>query len=135
MKLWESRANLDSTKSLDGLLFIYTRNLIFTHTRKHFNEMKFRETIAEATDYSDYVEDELVATDLKDYIDLLIAVLPPQRQQIFRMSRKEYMTNKQIAALCGVSEKAVERQITLALKFIKNNLPLFIIFMVEPTLY
>ena len=28
-----------------------------------------------------------------------------------------------------ISEKAVERQLTFALKFLKDNLPLFIVFM------
>ena len=35
----------------------------------------------------------------------------------------------EIAERCAVSEKAIERQITLALKFIKENLPLFVVFM------
>ncbi|KAB4850302.1 RNA polymerase sigma-70 factor, partial [Bacteroides thetaiotaomicron] len=49
--------------------------------------------------------------------------------QIFRMSREEHLSNREIAERCAVSEKAIERQITLALKFIKENLPLFVVFM------
>ena len=75
------------------------------------------------------IEEELDAADLKNYIDRLIAQLPPQRQRIFRMSREQHLTNKEIAEQCAVTEKAIERQITLALKFIKDNLPLFIVFM------
>ena len=61
-------------------------------------------------------------------IDSLVAQLPPKRQQIFKMSREEHLSCKEIAERCGVGEKAVERQITLALKFLKDNLPLFMLF-------
>ena len=75
------------------------------------------------------IEEELDAADLKNYVDRLIAQLPPQRQRIFKMSREQHLSNKEIAEQCAVTEKAIERQITLALKFIKDNLPLFIVFM------
>ena len=75
------------------------------------------------------MEDELDARDLRMYIDQLIAQLPPNRQRVFRMSREMHMSNKQIAEQCAVTEKAVERQITLALKFIRDNLPFFVLFM------
>ena len=45
------------------------------------------------------------------------------------MSREQHLSNKEIAERCAVTEKAIERQITLALKFLKDNLPLFIVFM------
>lgn len=75
------------------------------------------------------IEEELYAADLKKYIDELIVQSPPQRQRIFRMSREEHLSNREIAERCAVSEKAIEQQITLALKFIKENLPLFVVFM------
>lgn len=45
------------------------------------------------------------------------------------MSRELHLSNKQIAEQCAITEKAVERQITLALKFIRDNLPFFVLFM------
>ena len=75
------------------------------------------------------IEDELDAADLKSYIDKLIEQLPTQRRRIFKMSREQHLTNKEIAERCAVSEKAIERQITMALKFLRDNLPMFIVFM------
>ena len=111
VKVWESKEFLDITKNFDGLLFMITRNIIFNYSRRHFNELNFKMTV------------------LKNYIDKLISQLPARRQQIFRMSREEHLSNREIAERCAVSEKAIERQITLALKFIKENLPLFVVFM------
>lgn len=129
VKVWESKELLDATKNFDGFLFMITRNIIFNYSRKHFNELNFKMTVLRGIEKSYDIEGELTAADLKNYIDKLISRLPARRQQIFRMSREEHLSNREIAKSCEVSEKAVERQITLALKFIKDNLPLFIIFM------
>ncbi|WP_294627440.1 RNA polymerase sigma-70 factor [uncultured Bacteroides sp.] len=128
MKVWESRGRLDEAKDFDGFLFIITRNIIFNYSRHLFNELNFKMTALRGIEHSYNMEEELDAADLKIYIDSLIAQLPPQRQYIFRLSREEHLSNKEIADRCAVSEKAIERQITLALKFIKENLPLFIVF-------
>lgn len=129
VKVWESRDTFDETKNFDGFLFIITRNIIFNYSRRYFNELNFKMTALKGFEKSYDIEEELDAADLKNYIDRLITQLPPQRQRIFRMSREQHLTNKEIAELCAVTEKAIERQITLALKFIKDNLPLFIVFM------
>lgn len=129
VKVWESRDTFDETKNFDGFLFIITRNIIFNYSRRYFNELNFKMTALKGFEKSYDIEEELDAADLKNYIDRLIAQLPPQRQRIFRMSREQHLTNKEIAEQCEVTEKAIERQITLALKFIKDNLPLFIVFM------
>ena len=109
VKVWESRETFDETKNFDGFLF--------------------KMTALRGIENSYNIEEELDAADLKNYVDRLIAQLPPQRQRIFKMSREQHLSNKEIAEQCAVTEKAIERQITLALKFIKDNLPLFIVFM------
>ena len=53
-------------------------------------------------------------------------------REIFLMSREENMTYREIAARCGIGEKAVERHIHLTLKFLKKNLLLFILFSMLP---
>ena len=129
VKVWESKEFLDITKNFDGLLFMITRNIIFNYSRRHFNELNFKMTVLKGLENSYDIEEELDAADLKNYIDKLISQLPARRQQIFRMSREEHLSNREIAERWAVSEKAIERQITLALKFIKENLPLFVVFM------
>ena len=119
----------DETKNFDGFLFIITRNIIFNYSRRHFYELNFKMTALRGLENSYDIEDELDAADLKSYIDKLIEQLPPQRRRIFKMSREQHLTNKEIAERCAVSEKAIERQITMALKFLRDNLPMFIVFM------
>jgi len=48
--------------------------------------------------------------------------LPPRCQEIFRLSRFEHLSNKEIADKLDISEKTVENQITIALRRLRRHL-------------
>lgn len=60
--------------------------------------------------------------DLEDQIRSCVEKLPPQCKEIFMCSRSLGLKNKEIAELLHISEKAVEKQITKALKEIRISL-------------
>ncbi|GAB6119972.1 RNA polymerase sigma-70 factor [Dysgonomonas termitidis] len=128
IKVWESREFIKENDNFKGLLFIITRNLIFNKHRKKVNEDFYKMTILRAMEESYDIEGEIDAKDLSRYIDLLINELPPQRRLIFNLSRKEFKSYRKIAEQLNLSEKTVERQISEAIKFIRQNL-LFIIYL------
>lgn len=128
VKLWETRAFIDVNKNFNGFLFIVTRNLIFNQTRDSFNDTFFQLTAVEALEETYDIEEELITSDLRAHIDSLIALLPPRRQEVFRMSREEHLSYKEIAARLNLSEKTVEHHIADAIKFLKKNLLLYSIF-------
>ena len=72
---------------------------------------------------------QIEARDLNIYIEKLVALLPDRQREAFILSRKNGLTAKEIAQRMGMSQKGVERHIHLALKFIKSNLPLLLIFL------
>lgn len=135
VKFWEARHLLENEKSVEGFLFIVTRNIIFNKERDKIREDMFKLTVMrslenEVQPYNQ--EDEMVADELREYIDRLIAVLPERQREMFLLNREENMTYREIAIRYGISEKAVERHIRLALKFLKENLTLFILFSMLP---
>ena len=132
IKLWESRASINENKDIDGLLFIMTRNTIFDYFRKSLNKITMKITALEVAEKIAISDETLEVKDLLEYIWKLVSLLPPRQQEVFIMSRKQQMTNKEIAEQLDISEKAVERNIYFALKFIKKNLNLFIFFITIP---
>lgn len=129
VKVWESREFIREDDNFKGLLFIITRNLIFNQSRKSFNEDFYKITMLAAMEESYDMEAEIDAKNLREYIDQLIADLPPQRKLIFTMSRNENMSYKEIAEKLNISEKTVENQISSAIKFLKQNLILLSSFL------
>ena len=49
-------------------------------------------------------------------------------KKFFKMSRDEHLTYKEIATRLNISEKTVERHINEAIKFLKKNIMLYLIF-------
>ena len=129
IKVWESRDFMREGDNFKGLLFIITRNLIFNMHRKNLNEDFYKMTVLSAMENSYDIEEEIDAKNLGEYIDLLIADLPPRRREIFNLSRKENKSYKEISQLLGVSEKTVENQIGEAPKFLRKNIILLSLFL------
>ena len=59
---------------------------------------------------------------LNDYIDSLAEELPAQRKKIFILSKRQNYTNKEIAEMMGISESTVATQLSLAVKFMREQL-------------
>jgi RNA polymerase sigma-70 factor (ECF subfamily) len=73
--------------------------------------------MAEGNPYDTFLQKEM-----EENVDRLIATFPARRKEVFRLSRNEQMSNKQIAELLGISLKAVEKHITAALADIRAYL-------------
>jgi RNA polymerase sigma-70 factor (family 1) len=72
-------------------------------------------------------ESRLLLHELSIAIDNTIKKLPQKTQEIFRLSRYEKRTTKEIAQYMNLSEKAVEYHVTQSLKFMRLHLKDFII--------
>lgn len=128
IKVWESRDFIRENDNFKGLLFIITRNLIFNQYRRNVNEDFYKMTVLSAMETSYDIEEEIDAYNLSEYIDQLIAELPERRREIFNLSRKEHKSYKEIALQLNISEKTVENQIAEALRYLKKNITLLLLF-------
>lgn len=129
IKLWNIRSFVDEDRNFKGLLFIVTRNIIFNRSRRTFSDSFFKMTALSAVEDSYEIENEFIATDLKQYIDKLVGELSPRQQEVFRLSRDEQLSYREIAERLNLSERTVERHIYDALKYLKENLELYLIFL------
>jgi len=68
------------------------------------------------------VEEELYARELAANIDQLMDKMPGKMREVFRLSRQEQLTHREIAERLQISEETVKKQIYLALKILKSHL-------------
>lgn len=129
VKIWEKRELIKENENFKGLLFIITRNLIFNRHKKNVNEEVYKITVLSAMEESYDPEEEIEARSLSEYIDKLIEELPPRRREIFNLSRRKHKSYKEIAEILHISEKTVENQISEAIRYLKKNVLLLIIFL------
>ena len=130
IRLWEIRRRLSAEQGIDGLLFIITRNIIFNQKHRSANEQALQQALSlEGSDVLYDLEARIDSADLLSYVDELIEALPVRQRQAFRLSRRDGLSNKEIAQVMGISSEGVKRHIHLALKFIRENLPLFLLFL------
>lgn len=71
--------------------------------------------------------DPLYAEEIQLLMELAIERLPKRRKRIFRMSRLDGMSNKEIAEALGLSTRTVEHQIYLALRELRRIIFLFLL--------
>jgi RNA polymerase sigma-70 factor (ECF subfamily) len=66
--------------------------------------------------------ESLKRQDIEHLAKQAIDLLPPKCRLIFNLSRSEEMSHAEIASHLGISKKAVEKQISKALKHLKHHL-------------
>ena len=115
--IWENRQNFEIKLTLKAYLFQAARNKSFTYIRDkkipvYLEEMEGMEIVQN-------YDSELELQELHHLIEEAVSLLPDKCREIFRKSREENLTNKEIAGQLHISEKTVEGQITIALKKIR----------------
>jgi RNA polymerase sigma-70 factor (ECF subfamily) len=73
-------------------------------------------------------EETVLLNELNSALEKEIQKLPPKRKQIFKMSREDHLSIKEVASNLGISEKTAENQLGKALKVLKLNLKHFNLF-------
>ena len=121
--LWEKRQSV-SDPTLVSFLFTVSRNLFLKLKRHDEVRLKFFKMRPETeTEISASTDMETAEFDLQ--LQMALSELPGKCRSVFLMSRMDEMNNRQIAEVLGVSVKAVEKQITKALKFLRGKLSNF----------
>jgi RNA polymerase sigma-70 factor (family 1) len=121
LELWEERENLVNI-NLSHFLKVCTRNKCVDYIRKKVVEGKYTH---HCHLYSEITEDEMQSVyldDISSQVDMGLNYLPLKSQLVFRLSRFEGYSNKEIADKIQLTEKSVEYHLTKALKVLRVRL-------------
>lgn len=117
--IWERRSYLNPDKSIEGYLFKIVRNEIYDlmklrAIREYYSNYILHESEADA--------DDLEKKQLIEQVFELVDDLPEKRAKIFRMSKEEGLTYKEIAEQLNISENTVDTQIRHSLNYLRKGM-------------
>lgn len=123
INLWNKRDEIDNNSSLKSYLFKSVHNRCLNYIRDHKRIVK-NDLPHESKALNAYIEstDYLEVTELEMTIKSAIDGLPDHCRRIFIMSRFEDMKYSEIAQELGVTVKAIEAQMSKALKILRTKL-------------
>jgi RNA polymerase sigma-70 factor (ECF subfamily) len=109
--------------SLKSYLYTASRNKVLNHIRKNRISHDFISLLGRQMTEKDLkTVQDLELKELTALIDNAINELPPRMKEVFELSRKEFLTHKEIAEHLGTSEKTIKKQITDSLKVLRVKL-------------
>lgn len=123
VKLWENRRKIKSVETFNAWIFTITKNTIISYFREKIKLTEFESRVREMATAEGYLtETSTEYEDIKEKVGQLIEQLPEKRKHVFKLSREQGLSNKEIAAEMGISVKTVEDHIMHATRFLKDNL-------------
>ncbi|QWX84624.1 RNA polymerase sigma-70 factor [Cellulophaga sp. HaHaR_3_176] len=134
LKTWQHRKKLNAEFSIQSFLYKSIYNEFINSYKKDKSvmmlQMKYYQSLAEVVENSD---DKMIEK-MIHVVTKEIEKLPPKCREIFSLSKKEGLSNIEIAEYLNISPKTVEAQITKAFNVLrislkhKYNTILFLVF-------
>lgn len=118
--IWERRDSQE-IKNPKAYLFQAVRFQVASQIRK-IKLDESTDAIINSLNYADKIQHQIDLKELQHQIDGVVEGLPRRCAEIFRMSRFDHLSNKEIAAQLSISIRSVENQITTALQKIRVRL-------------
>ena len=122
VKLWLKKEAINPEKDFQSYLFSIAKHLVIDHLKSAVNRKLY--FVGEHFQQDLLVEEGLEAPlpeDAEEKLQKLIDEIPERRREIFRLSRFEGLSYKQIADRLQISENTVDSQIRNALAFLRKE--------------
>ncbi|WP_308990421.1 RNA polymerase sigma-70 factor [Mariniflexile litorale] len=135
--LWNKRTHLIISISLKSYLYTSTVYKVYDFFRKNKKLIKielldnFSETFHALTPETKLLYEELI-----EHVDSIIEHLPLKCKAVFKLSREQELSNKEIADKLHISQRTVEGHITKALSILRYSMGMslcieFVLFIVK----
>jgi RNA polymerase sigma-70 factor (family 1) len=123
LRLWQKKEEIEVDTDLRPYLYRSIKNAAFNHYRKKILKTVPMDLVSEqVTPITTAADDQLKYAELEKIYYYNLNQLSPQRQKVFRMSREQNMTYKQIAKDLDLSINTVENYMVASLSFFRKNL-------------
>lgn len=120
LKVWLNRESLDESKSIKSYIYVLAKNEALNHIKRNSRVTR----MDGASDISDG-NDVQISTEYNETFNIIrqrVESMPERRREVFRLSRMEHLSNKEISEMLNLSVRTVEKHIELALKDIRKTI-------------
>ena len=133
--LWSRREDLQISTNLAGFLYTSVRNIILNQLSHKNVQEKYLISLLSFSNEGQIATDHLIRQkQLIASIEKEITALTPKMRQVFELSRREYLTHREIAEKLEISEQTVSKHITNALKILrlKFGILIYLLYFIHP---
>jgi len=123
ISLWTSREKLNPEGNMWLYVYVIGKRLSLNALRQVTQSRGLSEKLINYfTEIDNHTEEDVLAHDLEQFTEKIISKLPKQQQLIFKLSRVEGLTHKEIAAQLQISPNTVKNHMVDALKTLRAQL-------------
>ena len=133
--LWIKSADINPDTNIAGYLYVSARNKVINMIRHNKVKKDYLSSLSRFVLESDpSIFEQLDEIDLSTTIEKEIQNLPDKMREVSELSRKKYLSHKEIALELHISDKTVKKQISNAIKILRFRLTslLLIIYLIIP---
>lgn len=124
VSLWNRRFELNITTSLVAYLHTSVRYKCMHYIEKNITRHDYLTRLAETVDQyqSENITENLQLKELRQVLHEVVEQMPARMQEVYKLSRNEYLSHKEIANILNISSETVKKHIQHALEQIKSSL-------------
>lgn len=124
VSLWNRRCDLNITGSLVAYLHTSVRYECIHYIEKNITRRDYLSRLAETVDehLAETITENLQLKELQHTLHEVVSQMPARMQEVYKLSRHEYLSHKEIARALNISPETVKKHIQHALEHIKASL-------------
>lgn len=120
IRIWTYKATFAQVKNINAYIYQTAKHVLYTYLNKKLNTQAIGIDKMKEVPSFEQIEEIIYCHELESLIDRAIDNMPPQRKEIFCMSRKEGLTNEEISQKLNISKRTVETHISMALTSLRK---------------
>jgi RNA polymerase sigma-70 factor (ECF subfamily) len=129
LSFWLNRQSFQGSNEASAKAWLYNtlKNKCLNHLERELNRTKYMDAEKQKTQLdigalNDLEISEITFNEINELLHKALKEMPPQCSKVFQLSRFKGLKNKEIANELNISVKAVEANMTRALKLLKVHL-------------